>query len=83
MFSDSCQALSASGLKGGRSYEVAIVVFPVHKEDYKVAMSNILVSYLTANTFPYLTVLGQITSIYRHTTGVDSETVNILSLIHI
>uniref|UniRef100_A0A7M5XFI6 Fibronectin type-III domain-containing protein n=2 Tax=Clytia hemisphaerica TaxID=252671 RepID=A0A7M5XFI6_9CNID len=40
VFSDS--TISASGLKGGRSYEVAIVVFPVDKEAFKIAMSNLL-----------------------------------------
>ena len=43
VFPDSTQAISASGLKGGRSYEVAVVVFPIDKDEYKVAMSNLLV----------------------------------------
>ena len=46
VFPDSTQAISASGLKGGRSYEVAVVVFPVNKDEYKVAMSNLLVIFV-------------------------------------
>ena len=44
MISPDAEAIRVSGLVGGRSYEVALVVFPKDKEKYDPTMSNILVS---------------------------------------
>ena len=44
MISPEAEAIRVSGLVGGRSYEVALVVFPKDKERYDPTMSNILVS---------------------------------------
>ena len=44
LLSPECQAVSACGLRGGKSYEIAVVVFPTRKDEFEPSMSNVLVS---------------------------------------
>ena len=47
MISPDAESIRVSGLVGGRSYEIALVVFPKDKEKYDPTMSNILVRIIS------------------------------------